>query len=185
VIPQARTQGHAKFFCRVPCKACGTLEPESVYYTPGRIMLVLWRYFDLVRLVGGSSAPETSSQHLPRETSEGGFESGAAIKSDIDGALRKLGRVERQIVWMYHVLQQPEVVIAAEIPGCNRWFVHRTRSSALRKMAISLGWVPKHTAATDAIDRDEDLSRAAMRVRMTMVLERAFGELPSHESEAA
>jgi len=176
---------HATFLCSVPCKACGTLIREAAYYSPGRLTLILWRYTDLVRLVGGSSAPETPTQHLPRETPEGGFESGAAIKSDVDGALRKLGRVERRVVWDYYVLQHPEVQVAAEVPGANRWFVHRTRTSALRKMALSLGWVPRRSAATDARDLDEDLSRAAMRARMTMVLERAFGELPPAQSEAA
>lgn len=76
----------------------------------------------------------------------------------------------------------PSIPRAAPVVG---WFVHRTRTSALRKMALSLGWVPKHTAASDAIDRDEDLSRAAMRARMTMVLERAFGELPTEQDQAA
>lgn len=181
-MPQGAPAYHAKLFCTVPCRACGTLEPESVYYTPGRVMMILWRYFDLVRLVGGSSAPETSSQHLPRETAEGGFESGAAIKSDVDGALRLLGRVERQVVWRYYVLQQPEVVIAAEVPGANRWFVHRCRLAALRKMALSLGWVPRKTAASEARDLDEELSRSAMRSRMAQVLEQAFGVL---DAEAA
>lgn len=135
-------------------------------------MLALWRYFDLVRLVGSSSSGDSQTQHLPRETPEGGHESGAAIKADIDTALMLLTAYERRVAWDYYVAQKPEVVVAAET-GSSRWNVHKTRLHVLRKMALSLGWAPRKPADAD----DEDMSRSAMRIRMTLILQQAFADV--------
>lgn len=171
---------HVRLTCRVPCKACGTLQPSADYYTPGRVMLLLWRYFDLVRLVGSSASPDTETQRLPRETPEGGHESGAVIKADLDSALMQLGKIERKVAWDFYVLGKYEYEIADEVKS-SRPYVHRTRLNVLRKMALSLGWVPKKTAEEDD---DSDLSRSAMRARMQMVLEQAFGTLEAEQQAA-
>jgi len=152
--------------------------PDAAFYSPGRVKLLLFEYHTLVQLCRGVSAPEVTTQHLPRETPEGGFEAGAALKADLDTALLTLEPIVRRIVLDYYVRGYAAVEIAAMLPGCNRWFVDRARNRGLRQMAKALAWSPRkyHDDGTLTIDLDDDegLSSAGLRERMAMVVHRAF-----------
>lgn len=161
------------------------MQPDgNAFYSPGRVKLLLWGYDDLVRLVGGSASPETPTQHLPRETPEGGFESGAAVKADLDRALTMLEPILRRVVWDYYVAGYAAVEIAAMVPGCNRWFVDRARHRGIRQMALSLHWKPRPVTpgGESAFDIDDETSptEVGVRERMRMVVSRAFAICPKH-----
>lgn len=157
--------------------------PDASFYSPGRVKILLFGYHALVQLTRGVASPEVTTQHLPRETPEGGFEAGAALKADIDTALRTLEPIVRRIVLDYYVRGYAAVEIAAMLPGCNRWFVDRARHRGLRQMATALAWTPRkyHDDGTLTIDQDDDegLSSAGLRERMRMVVSRAFSVCPT------
>lgn len=75
-------------------------DPES-FYTPGRVKLALWRYKDLVQLVSSQGGNDTNSQRLPRDHPSGVFETGAAIKADLDCAFAAIDPVLAKVVWSY------------------------------------------------------------------------------------
>jgi hypothetical protein len=155
------------------------------FYSPGRIQGMLWRYDDLVRLVGSSAADDSNSQHTPRETPEGGFESGAAIQADLDWALGQLEPLTRRIVVSYYVQGYPAVSIAKHIPGVNRWFVDRARHRGIRQMADALHWKPreKKIAECSTPPPEQDLERecqtaAELRERTIQIVARGLSICP-------
>lgn len=159
------------------------IAPDA-FYSPGRVKLLLWQYHTLVQLTRGVASPDVQTQHLPRETPEGGFESGATLKADIDSALAALDPIVRRVVLDYYVRGYAAIEIAAMVPGCNRWFVDRARHRGVRQMARSLKWTPRTYQAdgTLTIDQDDDegLSSEGIRERMAMVVHRAFSVCPKH-----
>src|SRR5579862_2771497 len=117
------------------------MKPDSdQFYSPGRLQALLWRYDELVRLTGSGATDDSNSQRLPRETPEGGFESGAAIQADLDWAMAQLDPLVRRIVHAYYIQGYPAVSVAKHIPGANRWFVDRARHRGIRQMADVLHW---------------------------------------------
>ncbi len=155
---------------------------DPSFYSPGRVKLLLWQYHDLVQLTRGVASPEVATQRLPRETPEGGFETGAVLKADIDSALAALDPVVRRVVLDYYVRGYAAIEIAVMVPGANRWFVDRARHRGIRQMALSLNWQPRkvHADGTLTIELDDDagLSSAGLRERMRMVVSRAFSVCP-------
>ena len=154
------------------------------FYSPGRITALLWRYDDLVRLTGSSATDDSNSQHLPRETPEGGFESGAAIQADLDWALGQLDPLIARITWAYYVQGYPAVSVAKHIPGANRWFVDRARHKGIRQMADALHWKARPPELLDVgevleqrLDR-ECQTAAELNERTIQIVARAMHVCP-------
>jgi hypothetical protein len=160
------------------------LPPESPnFYSPGRITGLLWRYNDLVRLTGSGATDDSNSQHLPRETPEGGFESGAVIQADLDWALSLLEPLVARIVTSYYIQGYPAVSIAKHIPGLNRWFVDRARHRGVRAMAESLHWKPREKPIVDGPPQPQDMERecqttAELRERTIQIVARGLHVCP-------
>lgn len=154
------------------------------FYTPGRLKLCLWRYKDLVQLVSSQAGNDSNSQRLPQDHPAGSFESGAAIKADLDSALSALEPVIRRVVADYYIAGYAAVEIAVMIPGANRWFVNRARHRGIRDMALYLkDWTAPAVRLDEAGvivegDRDPGLSAASLHERMRQVVARAFSRCP-------
>lgn len=160
-------------------------------YSPGRIQLLLWRYYDLVRLTSSSQtvdAETVQSKRLPKVHPEGGFEDGASVKADLDAALMALEPVVRRVVWDYYVAGYAAVEIAGMLKhaGVNRWFVDRARKRGVRQMALRLGWVPKKkpsqlSATSDPVPIEQyvELEDQPLRERMAMVVARSMQYCPA------
>lgn len=154
------------------------------FYSPGRIMALLGRYDDLVRLCGSGGTDDSNSQRLPRDTPEGGFESGAAIQADLDWALGELEPLVRRIIVSYYVQGYPAVSVARHIPGMNRWFVDRARHRGIRQMAESLHWKAREKPTVDpSAICEQNLERecqtaAEMRERTVQIVARSLSICP-------
>jgi hypothetical protein len=159
---------------------------EAAFYSPGRLKSLLWRYDELVQLTRGVADAETSTQHLPREQPQGGFEDGATIQADIDTALMQLEPILRRVVIDYYIRGYAAVEIAAHLKhaGVNRWFVDRARHRGIRQMAIALHWIPPPARAEDGapldLDDEQDVRGAELKERLGMIVARAFHRCPSH-----
>jgi hypothetical protein len=160
------------------------MKPDAdQFYSPGRITVLLWRYDDLVRLTGSGATDDSNSQRLPRDTPEGGFESGAAIQADLDWALSRLEPLVARIVTSYYIQGYPAVSIAKHIPGLNRWYVDRARLRGIRQMADALHWKPRAKPSIEGPSEPQDLVRecltmAELWVRTILMVARGLSVCP-------
>jgi DNA-binding CsgD family transcriptional regulator len=162
------------------------------WYTPARVKKCLWVYDALAAGYGmaaladlddtrpdtsGAASTEPGSPRKKKRTNpEGGFESGVAIKADLDRALDALEPRMRRVLLLSYLGGYTDTEIAAGL-RVSRWSVRTLKKAGVQEIALLLGWRPGATREKTIEERvaelvaDQEKANEALRLVIASALQ--------------